>query len=84
MMVFLFGFASWMVYLGFDGLVMNDVLPVQYLGYFLLAYGFAGLFGWNIWAGGPLDPRNDPPSISDYTDELKKRLARDTERDPEP
>jgi len=73
MMVFLLGFASWMVYLGFDGHLINDVVPAQYLGYLLLAYGFAGLCGWNIWVGGPLDPRNDSPSISDYTDELRKR-----------
>ena len=33
--------------------------PVAYLGYFLIPFGILGLFGVNIWYGGPLDKRLD-------------------------
>jgi hypothetical protein len=62
--VFLFGFASYLIYIGLQGWVVNRLLPAHYLGFFLVAYGVAGLFGVNIWRGGPLDPRNDPPEYS--------------------
>jgi hypothetical protein len=39
-------------------------VPTQYFGYLL-----AGLFGVNIWNGGPLDPHNDPPLLPDSDDQ---------------
>jgi hypothetical protein len=50
------GFFIWM---GLDGWTI-DAMPAHYLGYFAIALGIAGLFGVNIWYGGPLDPRKDP------------------------
>lgn len=57
---FLFALAGGLVYFGFQGLTL-DFVPAQYIGYAIGAFGVVGLFGLNIWAGGPLDPRNDPP-----------------------
>jgi len=37
-------------------------VPAHSIGYIVAAIGLAGVFGINIWAGGPLDPKNDPPS----------------------
>lgn len=38
----------------------------QYLGYFTFTLCALGAAGMNIWYGGPLDPRFDPPvTISD-------------------
>lgn len=68
MMVFLFGFAMVLVYLGFNGWVVNKVIPAQYIGFLVLACWLAGLCGLNIWYGGPFDPRHDHPSISDGTE----------------
>lgn len=62
-MIFLLGYALFLIYLGFQGFVMHRVIPAQYLGFLLLAGWLAGLRGYNIWAGGPLDPRKDPPLI---------------------
>jgi hypothetical protein len=64
--VFLLAFAGFLIVLGFSGWLVGPaggegVLPAQYLGFFLLAYGLLGLLGVNIWYGGPLDPRRDPP-----------------------
>ncbi|MCY2970818.1 MAG: hypothetical protein NTZ30_09140 [Planctomycetota bacterium] len=65
---FLYGFACWLFYLGLEGWIINRV-PTQYFGYLLALFGVAGLFGVNIWNGGPLDPHNDPPLPSDSDDQ---------------
>lgn len=63
-LVFLVGVAACLVYFGNQGLRI-DFLPAQYLGYFLLAFTALGAVGVNIWYGGPLDPRFDPPVSKD-------------------
>ena len=45
------GFRGWLI----------DGFPAHYLGYLLMLFTAAGIGGINIWYGGPLDPRNDPP-----------------------
>jgi hypothetical protein len=60
-LVFLFGLAGFLIYLGFDGWVINRSLPAQYIGYLIAVCGVLGMCGVNIWSGGPLDPRKDPP-----------------------
>jgi hypothetical protein len=62
MLAFLLVFGLWLVYLGFQGWVVSGGLPIQYIGYLLLVFWLAGLFGVNIWYGGPLDPRRDRPT----------------------
>ena len=52
--------AAGLVYFGNRGLHL-DFLPAQYLGYFLYALAALGILGVNIWRGGPLDLRQDPP-----------------------
>jgi hypothetical protein len=52
--------AAGFIYAGHQGLRV-DFLPAQYLGYLLMAFTVAGAAGINIWYGGPLDPRRDPP-----------------------
>jgi hypothetical protein len=59
--VFLVGLGAWFIYLGFEGWVLKGLLPAQYLGFLILASGIGGMFGVNVWANGPLDPRNDRP-----------------------
>jgi O-antigen/teichoic acid export membrane protein len=49
-----------LVYFGRQGMVI-EFLPAHYLGYFLMALAVLGMSGVNIWHGGPLDPRMDPP-----------------------
>jgi hypothetical protein len=46
------------IWIGFDGWTIES-LPAHYLGYVVMAIGIAGLFGVNIWHGGPLDLRDD-------------------------
>jgi hypothetical protein len=58
--VFLVAVASWLVYSGNRGLLIN-ALPAQFLGFFLLLLAALGAVGVNVWYGGPLDPRFDPP-----------------------
>lgn len=53
--------AAGFIYAGYQGLRL-DFLPAQYLGYLLMAFTVAGAAGINIWYGGPLDPRRDPPA----------------------
>ncbi|HUE69451.1 MAG TPA: hypothetical protein VMP01_01070 [Pirellulaceae bacterium] len=57
--------AAGFIYAGFEGLRV-DFLPAQYLGYLLMAFTVAGAAGINIWYGGPLDPRRDPPPAGPY------------------
>ena len=59
-LLFLFGVAAFLISLGEAGWSVN-FMPADWVGYILIAFGFAGLCGVNIWAGGPLDRRNDPP-----------------------
>ena len=49
-----------LVYFGERGWQLKG-LPAQYLGYFFLGCCLLGAAGVNIWYGGPLDPRGDPP-----------------------
>ena len=59
-LVFLFAFAGVLIYLGiFRGWEVNGSLPAEYAGYALVAFGAAGLFGFNVWRGGPFDLRLD-------------------------
>ena len=60
-LVFVAGVAVGLVVAGNNGLVIES-LPAQYLGYALIAVAGLGLAGVNIWFGGPLDPRLDPPT----------------------
>ena len=57
----LVAFAAWLVYSGHRGMHV-DFIPAQYLGYLLFAFAALGASGVNIWYGGPLDLRLDPPS----------------------
>ncbi|MCA9016736.1 MAG: hypothetical protein KDA77_15490 [Planctomycetaceae bacterium] len=59
-LVFFFGLAVAFVYAGHRG-VQIELLPAHYLGYFFLVVTALGVAGVNIWYGGPLDPRMDPP-----------------------
>lgn len=59
-LLFLFGFAALLIYMGFEGWELND-LPAQYVGYLIGGMGVLGLFGVNIWYGGPFDMRFDSP-----------------------
>jgi hypothetical protein len=63
----LVGFAACLVYFGNRGLRL-DRIPAQYIGYFLLGFAALGAAGINIWYGGPLDPRMDPPPETDAID----------------
>lgn len=61
-LVFLFAFAAFLVYSGKVGGWLLNGIPAEYAGYFLAAFGVAGLLGVNIWYGGPFDKRlEDPP-----------------------
>ncbi|HVK11372.1 MAG TPA: hypothetical protein VM597_21565 [Gemmataceae bacterium] len=57
---FLLALAALLIYLGFDGVTLKYV-PAQYFGYGVAGLGVLAGLGVNVWAGGPLDPRNDPP-----------------------
>ncbi len=61
--VFLFTFAAFLIYLGWQGWTVGS-LPAQWVGYLLVVCGVLGLLGVNVWYGGPLDQRNDPPEES--------------------
>jgi uncharacterized membrane protein len=43
----------------FDGVWLFRTLSARYLGYFCIGLVLLGLFGFNAWIGGPLDPRRD-------------------------
>ncbi|QDU51256.1 hypothetical protein [Gimesia panareensis] len=51
-----------MIYAGHQGWQI-DLLPAHYLGYFFLLVTILGTLGVNIWYGGPLDSRMDPPHV---------------------
>lgn len=59
--------AAGCVYAGGRGWLLND-LPAQSVGYFLYAFAGAGMLGVNVWYGGPLDPRLDPPAVAEASD----------------
>lgn len=59
-LVLFFGIAVAFVYAGHRGFQI-DLLPAHYLGYFFMMVALLGVAGVNIWYGGPLDPRMDPP-----------------------
>lgn len=59
-LIFLFAASVALVFAGHRGFEI-EMLPAQYLGYFLFAVCGLGVTGVNIWHGGPLDPRMDPP-----------------------
>ncbi|MDP6468619.1 MAG: hypothetical protein QF918_12805 [Pirellulaceae bacterium] len=60
--VYLLSVAGWLIYLG-DRWEISG-LRADYVGYGLAAFGALGFLGVNIWIGGPLDPRRDPPEDS--------------------
>jgi hypothetical protein len=76
-LVFLFALAGGLIWAGYSGWEI-DFLPAQYLGYFLAAFAVAGLCGVNVWFGGPLDKRNDPPEtiVPDNRPHLPERPNR--------
>ena len=43
----------------FDDVWLFRDLSAKYLGYFCIGLALLGLFGVNVWRGGPLDPRRD-------------------------
>lgn len=56
--VFLFG--AFLLWIGLvDGMLVRS-MPAHYVGFMVIAVGVAGMFGANIWKGGPWDPKNDP------------------------
>lgn len=60
----LFAVSAFLMFVGKQGWEFNGV-PTHYIGYFLFAFAMLGGIGVNIWYGGPLDPRNDPPVDAD-------------------
>ena len=60
-LVYLFLISGWLVFLRDRWTI--SMIPVRYLGYALGAFGLLGLFGVNIWYGGPLDPRRDRDDV---------------------
>ncbi|QDT43661.1 hypothetical protein Pan241w_37630 [Gimesia alba] len=69
-LIFFFGISVAFVYAGHQGVVI-ELLPAHYLGYFFFVVTALGVAGVNIWRGGPLDPRMDPPpGDSETVDEL--------------
>ena len=84
----LFAASALLVYLGFQGWVFYEILPLQNLGYLLAVAGILGLLGVNIWYGGPLDPRRDqvvpptsPPPRADPLIEKRWREVTDAIQD---
>jgi hypothetical protein len=55
----LFAASAILVYLGHQGWVVYDILPLQNLGYILAGVALLGSFGVNIFYGGPLDRIRD-------------------------
>jgi hypothetical protein len=43
-----------------NGWLMSGI-PVPWVGYVMIAFGVLGLIGINVFRGGPLDKRHDPP-----------------------
>lgn len=76
--------AAWLLlYFGEKGLRI-DSLPAQYLGYILLVFCLLGAAGVNIWYGGPLDPRGDPPTapLGDNSAKTRRHSKNATEMRP--
>jgi hypothetical protein len=55
----LFALSGALAYFGLNGWQLNFV-PAHYIGCLIAIFAVAGMFGINIWYGGPLDPRLDP------------------------
>jgi len=49
---------GWLIYLG-DRWLIDGIIPVKYVGYILVVFAAFGLCGFNVWKGGPLDPKHD-------------------------
>jgi hypothetical protein len=60
-LAFLFAVGGVAEYFGYEGWRVNSV-PAHYLGYAFTAFAVLGLLGVNIWRGGPLDRRFEPPA----------------------
>jgi hypothetical protein len=77
-LAFLIAVGVVLIVLGFQGWVVDNFLAAQYLGYFLVGLAALGLFGVNVWRGGPLDPKLDEPN-RDFValDDLPARKSRD-------
>lgn len=52
---------------GFRGWLLNGI-PAHFIGYGMLAFAAAGVAGFNIWIGGPLDRRDDSPITTNNED----------------
>lgn len=48
-----------LILLGHRGWLIDEQLPAQYFGVFLLALSLLGFTGVNVWWKGPLDPNQD-------------------------
>lgn len=59
-LAFFFAFAGLLIVYGLHGGLIR-LMPAHYVGYGVGGIGILGLLGFNIWLGGPLDKRNDPP-----------------------
>lgn len=58
--VALFAASAILVYLGLQGWVVYNILPLQNLGYILAVVALLGCLGVHIFYGGPLDRIRDP------------------------
>jgi hypothetical protein len=59
-LIFFFGAGAFFLAGGFDAGRIADMRFVT-AGAFFLFIRMLGACGINVWRGGPLDPRNDPP-----------------------
>jgi hypothetical protein len=59
-LAFFFIFGVILFGIGCDGRAIVDV-RFAFAGAFFALMGVLGVCGVNVWRGGPLDPRNDPP-----------------------
>jgi hypothetical protein len=59
-LLFLFAVSVGLVIAGFGGWLLSGI-PAHFVGYGMLVFAAAGVAGLNIWIGGPLDMRDDPP-----------------------
>lgn len=59
----IFAFSIFLFWLGDDYLISS--VPAEYVGFIVVLIGLAGVFGINIWAGGPLDLKRDADATED-------------------
>jgi hypothetical protein len=52
----------------FDGYLLSGLVPMPWVGWFVIGVGVLGLLGFNVFSGGPLDKRLDAPPPSRNSD----------------